>query len=143
MTTEKESTALAIANVMGSETPGGMVCSIKRESGNKEQAKIIYNAMNNPTYKLADFINKKIVVENVLIEAMDMVDEDTGEIDRVPRVVLIAPDGESYMSVSVGVLNAIKNLYLACGSAPWEGGLELEVKQINVKRGSMLTLEMV
>ena len=138
----EETTALSIATIMN-EQPGTMLCSIKAEPGNKEQAKIVYNAMNNPTHKLADFINKRITVENVLIEVNDIMDDDTGEVDRVPRTVLISPDGKSYRATSKGVFNSIRNAYLAFGAAPWPGGVEFEVKQVAVGRGQMLTLEMV
>lgn len=138
----EETKALTIATIMN-EQPGTSICSITPEPGNKEQAKLIYNAMNNPTHKLADFINKIILVENVLIEVNDIVNDDTGEFDRVPRTVLISPDGTSYRATSKGVFNSIKNAYAAFGPAPWTGGIEFEVKQVSVGRGQMLTLEMV
>ena len=138
----EETTALSIATIMN-ERPGTMLCSIQTEPGNKDQAKIVYNAMNNPTHKLSDFINKKIVIENVLIEVTDLMNDETGEIDRVPRTVLISPDGTSYRATSKGVFKSIRNAYMALGSAPWPGGVEFEVKQTAVGRGQMLTLEMV
>lgn len=137
-----EETAITIANVVNAQA-GTSLCSIKPEPGNKEQAKVIFNAMNNPTHNLRDFVNKKILVENVLIEIADILSEDTGEIDRVPRTVLIAPDGTSYRATSKGVFTSIKNAYMALGEAPWNGGIEFEVKQKAVGRGQMLTLEMV
>lgn len=135
-------TAITIATIMN-EQPGAMVCSIAPEPGNKEQAKMVYNAMNNPTHNLRDFVNKKILVENVLIEVSDLLNDETGEIDRVPRTVLISPDGVSYRATSKGVFNSIKNAYTALGAAPWPGGIEFEVKQVSVGRGQMLTLSMV
>lgn len=134
--------AITVATIMNQQ-PGTSICSIVAEPGNKAQAKTIFNAMNNPTHKISDFINKKIVVENVLIEVNDILNDDTGEIDRVPRTVLIAPDGTSYTATSKGVFTSIKNAYQAFGPAPWVGGIEFEVKQKAVGRGQMLTLEMV
>lgn len=137
-----ETNAITIANIMN-EQPGTSLCSIVAEPGNKEQAKIVFNAMNNPTHSVRDFVNKKIVVENVLVEINDILNDETGEIDRVPRTVLISPDGTSYSATSKGVFTSIKNAYLALGAAPWTGGIEFEVKQKAVGRGQMLTLEMV
>lgn len=138
-----ENTAIVSVGTIMNEAPGTSLCSIKVEPGNKQQAKTVYNAMNNPTGRIKDLINKTISVENVFIEVNDILNEDTGEIDRVPRCVLITPDGESYTATSKGILNSIKNAYMALGAAPWEGGIEFEVKQVAVGRGSMLTLEMV
>lgn len=138
----EENAIVSISTIMN-EQPGTMLCSIQPEPGNKEQSRIVFNAMNNPTHNLRDFVNKKIVIENVLIEVSDIMDDDTGEIDRVPRTVLISPDGTSYRATSKGVFNSVKNAYVAFGPAPWKGGIEFEVKQISVGRGQMLTLEMV
>ena len=138
----ENNTAITIANVM-SQDAGTFICSIKPEKGNKEQAKTVYNALNNPTYNIRDFVNKKIVVENVLIEIADIMDADTGVIERVPRTVLIAPDGKSFVATSKGIFNSVKKAFIAFGEAPWKGGIEFEVKQVSVGRGQMLTLEMV
>ncbi len=136
-----ENAIVSIATIMN-EQPGTALCSIVPEAGNKEQAKAVYNAMNNPTHRLRDFVNKKILVENVLIEVNDILNEDSGEVDRVPRTVLISPDGTSYQATSKGVFTSIKNAYQAFGPAPWAGGIEFEVKQVSVGRGQMLTLAM-
>lgn len=138
----EETKAITVATIMN-EQPGTAVCSIQPKAGDKTAAKTVFNAMNNPTGRVKDMINKTILVENVLIEVSDILNEDTGEIDRVPRCVLITPDGESYMATSKGIFNSIKNAYQAFGAAPWDGGIEFMVKQISVGRGSMLTLEMV
>lgn len=122
---------------------GSMICSINAKDATPEQRKTVYNAMNNPTHKISDFINKTVEVENVLIESLDLLNDETGEVDRVPRIVLIDPAGESYVATSKGVFNSIKNAYTAFGAAPWNPPIKFKVKQVQVGRGSMLTLEMV
>lgn len=138
-------TEQAIVNIstIMNEPTGTMVCSITPEPGNQEQAKMVYNAMNNPTHNIADFINKEILVENVLVEVNDILDDDTGEVVRSPRTVLIAPDGTSYRSTSKGIFNSVKNAFVALGSAPWNGGVKFKVVQERVGRGNMHKLEMV
>lgn len=137
-----EITAITPANIM-SENVGASMCSVKVEPGNMEKAKLVYNAMNNPTHKLSDFINQKILVENVLIQTAEVANEDTGEVERAAKCVLIAPDGTSYFAMSKGIFQAITNLYFTLGNAPWDGGIELMVKQVQAGKGKMLTLEMV
>lgn len=137
-----ETMAITPANIM-TEGVGASLCSIAVEPGNKDKAKLVYNAMNNPTHKLSDFINQKILIENVLIETTEVANEDTGEIERAAKCVLISPDGTSYFAMSKGVFNSIKNLYFTLGNAPWDGGIELIVKQVQAGKGKMLTLEMV
>lgn len=140
---ENETQAIVSVNNVLSSGVGTMICSIRPEPGNKEQAKIVYNAMNSPENKLSDFVNKKILVSNYLVEISEIADEETGLIATVPRTVLISPDGTSYMATSKGVFNSIRNAVVALGDAPWEGGIEFEVKQQKVGRGNMLTLVMV
>lgn len=125
------------------EQAGTMLCTIDASNATPADRKTVFNAMNNPTHKVSDFINKVITVENVLIEVNDLLDDETGEINRVPRTVLISPDGTSYTATSKGIFNSIKNAFNAFGAAPWKGGIDFEVKQVQVGRGQMLSLEMV
>lgn len=121
---------------------GKMVCSIQPSGNRKEDAKI-FAALNNPEFRIANFINKTIKVANVLVEIREILDEETGEIDTAPRVVLISDDGKAYQAVSKGIFNAVKNAFEVFGSAPWEPPLEIEVKQIAVGKGSMLTFDVI
>lgn len=133
----------ALATVAAtSDNIGKMVCSITPTGNRKEDAKI-FAALNNPEYRIANFINKKIKVQNVLVEIRELLNEETGEIDTAPRVVLISDDGKAYQAVSKGIFNAVKNAYEIFGQAPWEPPLEIEVKQIAVGKGSMLTFDVV
>lgn len=133
--------ALAKLNVT-SENRGAMVCSIEPSGDRKKDAQI-FSALNNPEFRVSNFINKKILVENVLVEVREILDEETGEIDIVPRTVLIDKDGKAYQATSKGVFNALKNAYEVFGKAPWTPPLEIEIKQIAVGKGSMLTFDVL
>ena len=136
-----ETMAIVNINTMLAQDAGTMLCSIPANPDDRETSARVFNALNNPTYRVADFINKEIHVSNILIEAADILDEDTGEVDRVPRVVLIDPEGNSYQAVSMGMFNVIKNAYRCFGQAPWEPPLVFTIKQKPVKNGSMLTAD--
>lgn len=136
-----DNNALATVAVT-SDNIGKMVCSIQPTGNRKEDAKI-FAALNNPEFRIANFINKRIKVQNVLVEIREIMNEETGEIDTAPRVVLISDDGKAYQAVSKGVFNAVKNAYEVFGKAPWEPPLEIEIKQIAVGKGSMLTFDVV
>lgn len=139
---ENNKLAIATINNIAAAPVGSMVCSIKPD-GNRATAAKIYAAMNNPEFRLADFINKKIKVTDYLIEITEIANEETGELSQVPRVVLIAEDGKSYQATSYGIANSVRNLVQAVGAAPWAPALEVEVKQRPTKRGSMLTLALI
>lgn len=137
-----ETKELAIGTIMNSQV-GTALSSIDVDNASVADKKKVFNAMNNPSNKLSDFINKKIKVENIYIETAEYLNDESGEIEIAPRIVLISPDGDSYFTSSKGVLNSLKNVYAAFGAAPWKGGLEFEVKQKAVGKGKALTLEMV
>lgn len=125
-----------------SENVGQTVCSITPTGNRKEDARI-FSALNNPEYRIANFINKKIAVTDVLVEIRELLNEESGEIETAPRVVLIDEDGKAYQAVSKGIFNAVKNAYQVFGAAPWEPALEIEIKQVAVGKGSMLTFDVV
>ena len=136
-----ETNALATIST-NADNVGKMVCSIQPTGNRKEDAKI-FAALNNPEFKIANFINKRIKVQNILVEIREILNEDSGEIETAPRVVLIAEDGKAYQAVSKGIFNAVKNACEVFGSAPWEPPLEIEVKQVAVGKGSMLTFDVI
>ena len=131
--------AIAQINTMLTQDAGTTFCSIEIDPTDRKSAAKVFDALNNPTHQVADFINKPIDVANVLIEVAEMTNEDTGEITRAPRVVLIDPAGESYQAVSVGMFTCVKNAFRCFGPAPWDPPLTFDIKQKPVKNGSMLT----
>lgn len=133
--------ATITANNILAQDAGSIFCTIPAQPGDREASAKVFQALNNPEYRVADFINKKIQVSNVLIEAADIMDDETGEVDRVPRVVLISPEGKSYQAVSLGMYGAVKNAFLCFGPAPWNPALTFLIKQKPVKNGSMLTAD--
>lgn len=127
---------------------GAMVTSLCANPNDRKASVRVFNAMNNPTDRVANHINETIEVQDYLIEMMEIEDTDAygnalGSYSVVPRVVLVAPDGTSYQAVSYGIANAVRNVVVVCGDAPWQPPVQLKIKQVPTKRGSMLTVDMV
>ena len=122
-----------------SENAASMFCSI--QGGTKEAKVAVFNASNNPDHKVGDYINKIIVVKDVLAEQIELTNEETGEVEPAVRVVLIDVKGESYQAVSMGIFNALKKAIAIFGSPTWEDGLKCLIKQVSVGKGSMLTFD--
>ena len=114
------------------------MCSIKAETA--EEKALVFNAANNPQHKVADFINKKIMVKDIYAETLELVNKETGEIDKAPRIVLIDEAGEAYECVSVGMFSALKKLIATFGEPTWEQPIPVVIKQEKVANGSMLTI---
>lgn len=133
--------AMATVNLSAelSEQSTSTYCSIK--GGDRKTKAKLYNASNNPEHKVGDFINKKIKIKDVLVEVIEIADDETGAIETAPRVVLIDEKGEAYQAVSAGIFNAVKKAIQIFGEPTWEEPLEVTVKQVSVKNGSMLTFD--
>ena len=122
-----------VSELMGGESLQA-VCSI--DAVDPETKAIVFNAANNPDHKVKDFVNKTIKVKDVYAEIIEIASEETGEITKVPRIVLIDAD------VSVGMYSAIRKLVAIYGAPTWEPPLTVTVKQKSVGKGSMYTLQM-
>ena len=135
--------AITKANVgqLIAEGVGASYCSIAADRNDRAKAAKVYNALNNPEFRVSDFINKDIAVSDVLIEVSEIMNEDTGAIDTVPRVVLIDDAGKAYQSVSVGMFNCVKNAIKVFGEPTWEPALVFTIRQKPTKNGSMLTAD--
>ena len=122
-----------------SENATSIYCSVS--GGDRKSKALVYNAANNPEHKVGDYINKTINVKDVLVEEIELFNEETGEVECAPRVVLIDADGKAYQAVSVGMFKAIKIAIQVFGAPTWDEPLPMLIKQIAVKNGSMLTAE--
>lgn len=117
-------------------------CSIKPQT--EEDEILLFNAMNNPKYRLKDFINKTIEVKDVFCEMVNCVNKETGEVNSAPRIVLIDPKGVGYQCVSLGIFSAIKKIFSIKGDpSTWKKPIKIEVQQITKGVNSMLTINMI
>lgn len=99
----------------------------------------LFNAMNQPKYKVSDMINKKIKLKDVILMNVTMEGED-GEQDTGIRSVLIDADGNAYNATSNGICSSLTNLYMIFGTLHFEDPLEIMISQIPTKRGSTLSI---
>lgn len=103
----------------------------------------LYNAMNAPAVRVSECINTTIMVQDVFVEVVNLIDQQSGELVPCPRIVLIDTEGVGYVAVSQGVFNALKKLIAIFGQPTWKNGLALKVKQIDLKGKRLFTLEAV
>lgn len=123
------------------ELEGGKLaayCSVRAET--MAEKALVFNAANNPQHKVNDFINKLIMLKDVYAETLELVNQETGEYEKAPRIVLIDENGEAYECVSVGMFSSLKKLIATFGEPTWQEPIPVIVKQEKVKNGSMLTL---
>ena len=135
------STALAITSVdqIMSANIGSAFCTLDMENADRKTKAQIANALNNPDHTVKSMVNKTIKVKNFLIEVAEILNDDTGEIDRVPRIILFDEKNETYLAHSIGMFNAIRSACRTFGNAPWDDPLNFEICEKPTKNGFMLT----
>lgn len=116
-------------------------CSFKPNT--KEEKAVLFKAMNNPEKRLADCINMTINVKDIYVETVTIVDQNSGEIIPVPRIVLIDVEGIGYQCVSKGVFGALKKLISLFGEPTWDEGISITVRSVKTRNGnnSVLTFD--
>lgn len=122
-----------------SQGAASMYCSLK--AGTRAEKAAVFNASNNPTHKVGDYINKVITVRDVLCEVIQVENQETGLPDQAIRTVLIDENGETYQAVSAGIFNALKKAIQMFESPTWDPALPCLIKQVPVGKGSMLTFD--
>lgn len=93
------------------------------DDGTVETKMKIYNAMNESDKKLADQLNLNVTLKDLIAYPIQLVSEQTGELVEAMRMVFIDEKGETYSSVSKGILGSVQNIIGLFGPAPWEPGI--------------------
>lgn len=120
-------------------------CSIR--IGKDRSSKIkVYNAINSTAHSLADHINEILEIVDVVAHPVTLTDENTGEVIKAIRTVLIDVNGESYDAVSGGIVNSLQRIFSIVGMPSWvDEPLKIKVKQVKTRNGNnkVNTLELV
>lgn len=100
-----------------------------------ETRKVVLAATTNAV-PLVDHLNEHIALANVVVQAIQITDEKTGETDDAARTILIAEDGKAYAAVSGGIFRALTNIFGIVGQPhTWDKPLDIEVVQERGRRG--------
>lgn len=116
-------------------------CSFKPENENDQIT--LYKALNSDGNALSDMINMTISLKHVFCEIIEIVDQKTGELKKVPRCVIIDEKGESYGCISKGVFSSLKRMFQIFGTPDtWEKPKKVKIVQVTRGTNKMLSLEM-
>ena len=58
---------------------------------------------------------KELNLANWVIKPVTLVNEETGEVREVPRIILVDDKGASYVATSVGIFSALKDISAIMG----------------------------
>ena len=122
--------------------PTDQYCSLIPKT-DKDRADL-YNLMNTPQHRLKDMINMELTITDVYCEMVSLVNQETGAIEKAPRIVLIDDKREGYACVSYGIFSSLKKLFAVVGQPSWPKGIKIRIKQISKSADrNVLTIQLV
>lgn len=94
----------------------------------------LYNAMQTSD-KIDDHLNEPLHVTNVLAQSIEVVNQETGEVNASTRVVVHAEEGD-FAAASPALAHAFGNLFAIFGTPDkWSSPLALKVVEKKSRRG--------
>lgn len=97
-------------------------------------AEFITQALAKDGHDIRTFGDRTFPAKYYLAHVADFVAPD-GEILPMPRMVLIAPDGQTLSFVSEGAIRSMDLIRSLCGDDPWDPPLQISVVPRKTRRG--------
>lgn len=118
-------------------------CSV--EINTPEDAKKVFNALENCDCLLSDCVGSEINLKDIYVEERQVIDETTGEAKNKYRTILFDENGQTYATGSYGIYNVIKKIITLYGlPSSWESPLKVKVAKRPIGDGKQsLTLTLV
>nr|UWG15664.1 MAG: Single-stranded DNA-binding protein [Bacteriophage sp.] len=125
---------LTIANGNNFSANGTNAVSHFFDTSSMDGKMALYNAMQTSD-KIDDHLNEPLHVTNVLAQAIEVANQETGEINTSTRVVVHAEEGD-FAAASPTLAHAFGNLFAIFGTPDtWSSPLALKVVEKKSRRG--------
>lgn len=109
-----------------------------------EDKKALFNIMTNAETKLSDCVNKEIEIANFVFTSGSTTDAETGEVMEQERVIIVDTEGNSYHSMSQGLVNSMHQLVAVFGEPSlWTEPLKITVVRKETKKGNTFIVQLV
>lgn len=132
---ERDNSALF---AIGDETgQGGRVWTNLRVKSPKLAAAMV-KASGKADFTADDLPGMAMKVCYLIVQSVNLLDKNTGEIVTVPRVVMIDKDGKSCQFCSVGIFGSVKVLVELFGYGPWEPGIPVKLIRGKTSTGNQI-----
>lgn len=131
--TENTNTSTELDVVDGNTTPARKVKPFSTVVANSFEEKVNVLNILGASEPLSENLNKIIQLVDVIVQAAEHVNEETGEFGEVPRITLIDDKGKSYRATSGPLHSSLLDIMFIMGK-PSDWSMPLPVKA--VKQGS-------
>lgn len=99
-----------------------------------ENKKTAFNMLNAPNVRLSDMVGKQIHAVDYVIDNVEIVDRESGEVMQTSRLVIRDKQGCTYHTMARGLLESF-NRILSCFGDSWGDGFVMKVNQVNTSSG--------
>jgi hypothetical protein len=107
-----------------------------------------YNAIQNPSSKLSEHINKKISFVHVAMSACEIQEKDDlgnpipDAIHKTVKTIFVTPEGNGIITTSMGVARALLDMFNIFGTPDtWDEPMTCLVKQVEIGKNRTFKLE--
>lgn len=95
----------------------------------KEGRILLFKLLNQSLPHLDDVVNQTIAVTDYLVTPVELVNEESGELKRVPLIRMIDAKGEGWQTTAPAVLKALLQYNHHIRQAPWKPAARFVVRQ--------------
>ena len=104
----------------------------------------LYNALNSAGEKLGDYVGDTVTVSNIILQGSTFTDEETGELQKSARLILVGPEGQIYKSTSRGMVRAAIQLMQVFGTPDqWGQPLNIQIERVQLRKGYTYNFKVV
>lgn len=104
----------------------------------------LYNALNSTGEKLGNYVGDTVTVSNIILQGTTFIDEETGELVKTARLILVGPEGQIYKSTSRGMVRAAIQLMQVFGNPnEWKQPLTIQVERVQLRKGYTYNFKVV
>lgn len=108
-------------------TGAGMYSSIQ---GTDFASKLrVVNAISD-SKPISENLNKKIELTNIVVQPIEMQNEETKQMEWVPRIILLDKDDNAFHAISGGIFKSVQNILGILGEpSTWAAPVPVKVVQ--------------
>ena len=105
---------------------------------------VLYNALNSAGEKLSDYVGNTITVSNIILQGSTFTDEETGEIQKFTRLIMVGDEGQIYKTTSRGLVRAAVQLMQVFGTPnEWGQPLNIQIERVQLRKGFTYNFKVV
>lgn len=121
--------SMDVSSAIESINSGNVAVASSFTGDDFETRKGIMKAMSS-SEPVADHLDKEIKLANYVIHAVEMPDENTGELREVARVILIDDKGKAYHAISGAMFKRLETIVGIVGHPEnWDSPISVKVTQ--------------